>query len=227
MYINKGVLYVIKEIKIRKNSFESEILLFNDIYKLKRLNILFGGNGVGKTILLNGIKNRSLELKTDKEIHILSYSNSVDNFRKIDKPCYKNTGNALLQKIHANSLSEGQSIIYTLMSFLEYVKSFAESEDKTIVVLLDEIDSGLSAENINMVIHLLIEMLNNYSNLQFFISSNHYHFIYVFKEVLNMYNGEFVRIESYDKYFEILSKEMISLGTKRKLSFLESANYEL
>lgn len=216
---------MIKSIKVKKDSFEEDVLLFESA-DFKKLNILFGGNGVGKTTLLNGIVNSKLDIDTSKELIIKTYTNSKDNFRHIDKVSYTNYGRALLQKVKANEMSEGQSIIYSLLSYIENAKEVAiQNQDKTVVLVLDEIDSGLSAENINMILHILLDFLK-IDNTQLFISSNHYHFVYVFKKVFNMYTGKQIEINSYDEYYEILSNEMISLGKRRCLKFLEPASLD-
>lgn len=216
---------MIKEVRVKKDSFEEDILLFKSA-KFNKLNILFGGNGVGKTTLLNGITNKKLDMDISKELIIKTYINSRDNFRHINKANYKNYGVALVQKVNANEMSEGQSIIYSLMAYIEDAKDIAnKNKDKTVVLVLDEIDSGLSAENINMILHILLEFLE-IDNTQLFLSSNHYHFVYVFKKVFNMYTGKVVEFNSYEEYFNELSKQMVSLGKKRELKFLEPATLD-
>lgn len=216
---------MIKEVRVKKDSFEEDVLLFKSA-KFNKLNILFGGNGVGKTTLLNGIANNKLDMDISKELIIKTYVNSRDNFRHINKANYKNYGVALLQKVNANEMSEGQSIIYSLMTYIENAKDIAnKNKDKTVVLVLDEIDSGLSAENINMILHILLEFLE-IDNTQLFLSSNHYHFVYVFKKVFNMYTGKVVEFNSYEEYFNELTKQMVCLGKKRNLKFLEPATLD-
>lgn len=213
---------MIKGVKVRKESFEEDILLFK-IAKFKKLNILFGGNGVGKTTLLKGIINNTLDLETDKELIIKSYINSQNNFRHISQVVYKDIGTALLQKTNANKMSEGQSIIYTLLAYIEDARNEAiQNPDKTVILLLDEIDSGLSAENINLILHMLCDLLN-IENIQIFISTNHYHFVHVFKKVFNMYTGKVSEFNSYEEYYKELSTRMVDLGKKRDLTFLETS----
>lgn len=213
---------MIKGVKVRKESFEEDILLFK-IAKFKKLNILFGGNGVGKTTLLNGIINNTLDLETDKELILKSYINSQNNFRHISQVVYKDIGTALLQKTNANKMSEGQSIIYTLLAYIEDARNEAiQNPDKTVILLLDEIDSGLSAENINLILHMICDLLN-IENIQIFISTNHYHFVHVFKKVFNMYTGKVSEFNSYEEYYKELSTRMVDLGKKRDLTFLETS----
>ena len=66
---------MINNIKINK---KDNRLLFDSINDIKRLNILFGGNGVGKSTLLNYISNNYIEADENNYI-VKSYINSRDN----------------------------------------------------------------------------------------------------------------------------------------------------
>ena len=72
-----------------------------------------------------------------------------------------------------------------------------------------------------MLLHLIVDMCKEFENIQFFISTNHYHYTYVFKNVLNMYDGTWIRIDSYEEYFQRLN-EGIKIFNKagRDFSFL-------
>ena len=66
---------MINNIKINKKDSR---LLFDSIKDIKRLNILFGGNGVGKSTLLNYISNNYIDVDDNNYI-VKSYINSRDN----------------------------------------------------------------------------------------------------------------------------------------------------
>lgn len=217
---------MIKKIKPKKDSFEEKILLFKETEELQRLVVLFGGNGVGKTTFLKGIKKGSLEMEKSKPIKVRMYTNSQNNVAKAT-PQISNL-EILEQVMLGKEMSEGQSIIYSFLGFMESVKKdCTDNPAKTVVMIIDEIDSGLSVENINMVCHLLNEALEEYENLQIFLSSNNYHFVYVYKNVLNMYTGKWTEFNTYDTYYQTLSNEMIKLGKKRGFKFLNQCNYDV
>ncbi len=216
---------MITKINTIKGSFEDDILLFKEVTP-KKLNILFGGNGVGKTTFLNGIVNSTLKIESSDKYDVLSFVNSQNNFKHNNPHPFDNEfNNKLIQKVESGTMSEGQSIIFSVIDFFKKVKEKSSSTKNTIVVILDEVDSGLSAENINMILHFIAEITNEYNNVQFFISSNAYHFVYVFKTVLSMYNGKFITINSYEKFYQILTENMVQLGQKGELKFLRNAKF--
>lgn len=217
---------MIKQIKVKNNTVEKERLLFDKISNLKKVNILFGGNGVGKSTFLNGIITNNLDLVSDRELVILKYINSEDNCKgyKFDNN-FKDMNQAL-KIFNSSGYSEGQTMLNHLLPFIKNIKDVAnKNKNKTIIVVLDEIDSGLSIENINLFLHLINESLNDFENIQFFISTNHYHFTYVLKDVINMYDGTWIRINSYEEYFELLNKGIQIMHTSKKRDFDFLNNY--
>ena len=192
-------------------------LLFDSINNIKRLNILFGGNGVGKSTLLKYIANK--EIEPNENYVVKTYINSRDN-SKLNTNKQLNGVGEFIRAVNCNSYSEGQSILHNLLSFLEDIKEMNIKD--TVIVCMDEIDSGLSAENINMILWQIKEILDIKDNVQFFISCNNYHFVYCFKEVLNMYTGKYIKIESYEKYFKLLNEgiKIMNNSGKRKFDFL-------
>lgn len=211
---------MIKSLKLKAKTNASNILMFNELKDLKIINILFGGNGVGKSTLLKAIKNNEVTYKNKKNISIFYFQNSESNL-KINTQKEINKITELIKKSNTSTYSEGQSIMHYLLSFLQDIKEEVDKTENSIVVLLDEIDSGLSAENINAILWQ-IKDLTDTNRVQFFISSNHYHFIHVFKTVINMYDGNFITIKSYEDFFERLNKgiQIMNKSGKRNFDFL-------
>ena len=221
---------MIRSFKAKKDSFEYGILLFKELERVAEFNVLFGGNGVGKTTLIDAIKQGNLEVEFNRDTEVLSYINSDDNIRNIDrkldhfyssKKTIEPSMEDIASKLHANTLSEGQSIIYSLIRFLGFAEGKLKESKKDLVLLFDEVDSGLSSENINMFVHLLLDLIDRYKGrIQVFVSSNNYHFVFIFKTVLNMYTGKYEKINSYEEYYKLLAENMVKLGKKRGLNFL-------
>ena len=211
---------------IRKIYCDDERLHFKELEINQRLNILVGGNGVGKTTLLNGIHENCYKMDTNKSIEIIKYSNSRDNIRV--KTGLNMTTPQLVACANAKSMSEGQSIMYSIVSFFAKLKEEAlelDNKNKSLVVVLDEVDSGLSVDAINVVMHFICDMLKNYKNTQFFVSSNNYHFTYIQKDVINMYTGRYKKINSYEEYFELMISGMQTVGKKSDYSFLDETKW--
>lgn len=210
---------MIKSIKVEDKELQ-KILLFSEINKIRPLNILFGGNGVGKTTFLKAIRDGKVTLEhgNKKEVEIYSFTNSEDNTRVNKRKELAEMGE-FVKAFNVNHYSEGQSIIHYVLSFLQDIKEL--ETDKQIVVLLDEIDSGLSAENINMLLWQIKELMET-KHVQFFISSNHYHFVHVIKLVLNMYDGTYKEIHSYEEFFNLLNDgiQVMNKSGKRSFDFL-------
>lgn len=81
---------MIQKITIKPNTTLSEILFFNEIDLSKKVNLLFGGNGVGKTSLIMALLGRSYRKefetsKTENRIMVYQYINSEQNAREIER----------------------------------------------------------------------------------------------------------------------------------------------
>ena len=203
---------MIESITVKKGSNLEEILFFKKI-KLKQVTFLFGGNGVGKTSLIDAIsKNVDIKINFDDgtKTKIFLYKNSEHNFRNISEF----NPYLIKQKYEASGLSEGQSIIYSLQDLFELCDEI--KNDGNSVILLDEIDSGLSLDNVEYLSDKIKHISNNYPNLQFIIAFNNFEFCRNFPEVLNMYDGNWINIENYEEYKKLLKDNRDKLLEKRK-----------
>ena len=210
---------MIKSISINKGSNLEEILFFNKM-NLEQVTLLFGANGVGKSSLIKGIlKQKEIKFNCDKEIKLYSYINNEQNFRNMNKNSnlsYEDMFNPYLinKKYNADELSEGQSIIYSLQDIFELCMQIKDDSNDS-VILLDEIDSGLSIDNVDYLSDKIKEITDKYSNIQFIITFNNFEFCRNFPKVFNMYNGKYITIESYDQYRNIINSNREMLLEKR------------
>lgn len=210
---------MIKSISINKGSNLEEILFFNKM-NLEQVTLLFGANGVGKSSLIKGmLKQKEIKFNCDKETKLYSYINTEQNFRNMDKNSnlsYKDMFNPYLfkQKFDTSELSEGQSIIYSLQDIFELCVQIKDDSNDS-VILLDEIDSGLSIDNVDYLSDKIKEITDKYSNIQFIIAFNNFEFCRNFPKVFNMYNGEYITIESYEQYRDIINSNREMLLEKR------------
>ena len=210
---------MIKSISINKGSNLEEILFFNKM-NLEQVTLLFGANGVGKSSLIKGIlKQKEIKFNCDKEIKLYSYINNEQNFRNMNKNSnlsYEDMFNPYLinKKYNAEELSEGQSIIYSLQDIFELCMQIKDDSNDSII-LLDEIDSGLSIDNVDYLSDKIKEITDKYSNIQFIITFNNFEFCRNFPKVFNMYNGKYINIESYEQYRNIINSNREMLLEKR------------
>lgn len=197
--------------------------------KFEKINILFGGNGSGKSTLLQYIEESleegSANIKRDstKKHLVHKYYNSKHNDRLNNPNGFsssgKDYGTALLQKVEALEVSEGQSIMYSFTLWLQGVQKLI-TNDTEHVILIDEIDSGLSCDHVNVMLHILNDCFFSKSNVQVFIASNAFHWVYVMKKVFSMYTGTMIRINSYEEFFKIQMDKQVEVGTKSDFNFI-------
>ena len=217
--MKEGSDNMIKLISINKGSNLEEILFFNKM-NLEQATLLFGANGVGKSSLIKGIlKQKEIKFNCDKEIKLYSYINNEQNFRNMNKNSnlsYEDMFNPYLinKKYNAEELSEGQSIIYSLQDIFELCVQIKDDSNDSII-LLDEIDSGLSIDNVDYLSDKIKEITDKYSNIQFIITFNNFEFCRNFPKVFNMYNGKYITIESYEQYRNIINSNREMLLEKR------------
>ena len=141
------------------------------------------------------IKNSGLRLEHDKCPHrIYGYSNSTDNCKVRQARSYSEAFDPryLSSRLDAKHLSEGQSVIYSAFDLLDALKPgknmFGEEGEHTIV-LLDEIDSGMSIDNIDTAMRKIKYALSKRNDLQVFLSFNSPRVLKHFTSVISLYDG--------------------------------------
>lgn len=120
----------------------------------------------------------------------------------------------------AESLSEGQSLMFSVMEFLDILLKEEEIHQpgEQNIILLDEIDSGLSIDNIDSVCRKIKRIVKKWDNTQIFMSFNSPEVIKFFPYVLSMYDGKLHKIDSYEAMSEEIHKNKKILDKARKTS---------
>lgn len=225
---------MINRITVVPDSRASEILFFRemDITKLPNPQIvpLFGPNGVGKSTLISAILNAGTTSRpqividrTSKEMHVYAYENSKDNFRSRKARSYGEAFDPFFisSRFDANAISEGQSIIYSVFDLLDGLKpgkNMLGDENAETLVLLDEIDSGMSIDNIDTAMRKIKYALSKRNDLQVFMSFNSPRILKHFPNVISMYDGSVLTIHTDEDMLDEIRKHKVVFDKSRKNS---------
>ena len=138
---------------------------------------------------------KSLDISGDETpIVLFRYRNSDDNSRVREARSEREDFDPMYvrNRWNANALSEGQSIMYSLEDLLTGLKAGKNcmlQEGTHAVVLLDEIDSGLSLDNLDSILRNIRTIVRRQDNVQFFLSFNTSYVLKYFPDVMSMYDG--------------------------------------
>lgn len=160
----------------------------------------------------------------DAPTALFTYRNSTDNFRVKEPKSYFDSFDPtyLNLKYDANALSEGQSIVYSAMDLLKGMlkstktKESFVNDDQHAIVLIDELDSGLSIDNIEDAMKVIKRVLRQKRNIQFFMSFNNPFMCHFFPNVISMYDGQVHQIHNTEEMYEELKKNQEMLKKSRK-----------
>lgn len=154
------------------------------------------------------------------------YRNGTDNFSVKEPRSYEEAFDPeyIMYKWNAQALSEGQSIVYSVKSLLEGMlkstknrESFVTDDHHTIL-LLDEIDSGLSIDNLDAMLLIIKRVLKQGRNIQFIMSFNNPYVLTYFPDVISMYDGNVHHFSSTEDMLKDLFNNKKMLDKSRKKS---------
>lgn len=160
----------------------------------------------------------------DAPTRYFEYRNRDDNFAYAEPRSYLESFDPtyLSLKYDARSLSEGQSLVYSVEDLLKGMlrttkrrESFVEDDEHTIV-LLDEIDSGLSLDNLDKMMRIIKQVLRQGRDIQFVMSFNNPFVLNYFPDVISMYDGKVHRFENTEEMLEDLKANQKMLDKSRK-----------
>lgn len=214
---------MINKITPVENSLLSKILLCDKLHidELPNPNIvpLFGPNGIGKSSVINALIDKlhndgqiSID-RTRTPMTVLSYRNSKDNSRVCEPRSYEEAFDPgfLMSRIEAQNISEGQSIMYSALNLFDIIgtgKNAKTRRREEYLVLIDEIDSGLSLDNLDIILRKLKNTGRRRKDVQVIFSFNNPYVLQYFPDVLSLYTGHPIRLETpEDMLAEIRSHE--------------------
>ena len=168
---------------------------------------------------------RTVTLYID-DVHFVTieYFNSIDNIKTGGQRIHnKQEIESIQEKIEG--ISEGQGIIYSSFdvfdSLLNEEWNFTTYDGQKIVyvLLLDEIDSGLSVDNIDILMEKIKEILEKFGDhIQIIMSFNSPVVLDHFPHVISMYDGRVIEMHTINDMREEIdrNKEMFDAARKQK-----------
>lgn len=169
---------------------------------------------IGRSLLKEGCI-----VETDSDAYkLLSYSNSDDNFRhRRERSMYDAFDPFLINaRFDANSISEGQSIIYSVLGLFDAIKDYDGNDD--LIVCVDELDSGLSIDNIDKMMRKIKNILKTKENIQIFLSFNNPRVLKAFPYVLSMYDGKMYEMHTDEDMLSEIKRNQKWFDKKRRKS---------
>ena len=220
--------YFVRELGIDRKGLKSydgcNYRFYTNTFNFKPgVNLLFGGNGQGKSSLIEylktlcGIKQPvgsekaifkySKLTKTNEFVKVYTFINRENNASYFDgdafDPDFYNFN--LVRKWQAGERSEGQSVIQSISDFLYVLDSL--DKDTKAIILMDEIDSGLDACMCKYLVNRLKKVIKDKPNLQMFIAFNQYEISKLDPKWINVCTGLVEDCpKTYEEYYKRLSE---------------------
>ena len=170
------------------------------------------------------VKKAGCVLELDNKKHMwLCYTNSIDNFAHRESRSIRESYDPRLlgMRFDARSLSEGQSIVYSLYDLIDMLSTGKNGQrviGGDILAFIDEMDSGLSLDNLDMFLKKLKYYTNRREDLQVILSFNNPRMLKYFPYVISMYTGEVLELHSEEDMLAEFKKHEKAFNKARKLS---------
>lgn len=217
---------MIDKIIFKENSRIRNLLKYEEL-TLNKITLLVGSNGSGKSSILYGLATHKPRMEhqhgayyrecgegielvgdTPKE-NILCFSARTDNGK------YRGYfDDDMATDLQSLFMSEGQSVRNSFTSFV--VKKLAPliAKDEPILFLIDELDSGVTHDNIMELCKLIVGLSAKVPKLQIVMTTNNFDFMFMLgdKEANNIVKvptGERINVESYGDFVKIYYRKDI------------------
>lgn len=198
-------------------SENSEERLFTREFHFKSgINLLFGGNGAGKTSLCEALRSlthwkistqfkRDITIQASGQFKVYYYSNSEHNVAR-NKDKGLDSFFDFTRAYDSFHQSEGQSVLQALCDFLNVLQDDecvpVDSED---VFIMDELDSGLDVEACIYAVKTIKSIIKRKPKIQVFITFNQYEISKLADEWLNVYTGQWESTtNSYEEFVDYM-----------------------
>lgn len=166
------------------------------------VNVLVGANGTGKTTTINQIREYCKEQKID----FVSFDNLSDGGQ--NQAHKLSFGKSLSFLASFVTASEGQQILQCIGEVAgkigQKVNKVSMTENKTLFLLFDAIDSGLSIDNIKYIKKDLFDLViedcaSKNIELYIIVTANSYEMVNG-KNCIDVKTGKSIKFNSYEDY---------------------------
>ena len=234
---------MLKNVTVMPDTKLSKILFFDKVdfeQFPERVVPLFGPNGIGKSTFIsilesNGFAKRGwndnkkeLAINITRPTYCYSYMNTRDNV-KTGSAVYTGKISDVMQfsrSYNSKNLSEGQAIIYSAYDLLRIIDNQPIGDSWDTVLLFDEIDSGLSIDNIDFMMRKMKRVIKRRPDVMIVFSFNSPRVLKWFPNVLSMYDGTRLKLHTEDDMMEVIRAHKKEFDKARKTKGLPKVFYE-
>jgi Fe-S cluster assembly ATPase SufC len=97
-------------------------------------------------------------------------------------------------------------------------KDIPKKEGINYVFLFDELDSGLSIDNVDIIMRKIKYIVDRRDDVQFFISFNNPRVLKTFPNVISLYDGNCIKLNNEDDMMDVINENKEMFNKARKTS---------
>lgn len=233
---------MLRTVNVLPDTKLSKILFFDEVdfeQFPERVVPLFGPNGVGKSTFISTLESngymkngrdseKAMRISITRATKCYSYMNARDNV-KTGSRAYRGDMSdvySFSKSFNSKAMSEGQSIVYSSYDLLRAFDSSEPSAENDTVLLFDEIDSGLSIDNIDFVMRKMRRVIKRRPDVMIIFSFNSPRVLKWFPNVLSMYDGTRTTLRTEEDMMTVIRQYKREFDKSRKSKGLPRVFYE-
>lgn len=233
---------MLRTVNVLPDTKLSKILFFDEVdfeQFPERVVPLFGPNGVGKSTFISTLESngyvengfnseKAMRISITRATKCYSYMNTRDNV-KTGSRAYRGDMSdvySFSKSFNSKTMSEGQSIVYSSYDLLRAFDSSEPSAENDTVLLFDEIDSGLSIDNIDFVMRKMRRVIKRRPDVMIIFSFNSPRVLKWFPNVLSMYDGTRITLRTEEDMMTVIRQYKEVFDKSRKSKGLPRVFYE-